>query len=128
MSAPEFAVGEVVDIHIIGAKVMGTDDVGLMRVLVGNWQPIINLRNDGVAVERVAPAGWPPQAGDVWKDSNDEEWFASTRTATSPVELFLADFSSSMAMEPDDLAEKFGPVRLVRRREPVTEDREADRG
>lgn len=76
MSAPK--VGDLVDITIRGARIESVDDVGMAVVSLPEhgWRPSVNLRAAGVQVERLAPAEWPPVAGDAWRDKHGELWFA----------------------------------------------------
>lgn len=119
-----YRVGELVNVAIMGARVMGIDDVGLVRLSIGNWQPIVNLRTAGVTVTRVAPADWPPRAGDVWNDNDQDElpgspcdWHVLPRRLGDD-ELVMHVDSSSPGITPSDFIAQYPAARLVRRREP----------
>ena len=77
-----FQPGEIVDVQIKGGIVDHSGDPGHLRVsLPDRWSDIIlefPLR-PGVTVERVAPANWPPQPGDVWREGDGTEYFAYRR-------------------------------------------------
>lgn len=80
----EFQVGEVVDITIKGARVVshGNDVLTVDHQILrepwnGNWRRVhLCTLSDAVTVERVAPAYWPPQQGDVWSSVEPVLWFA----------------------------------------------------
>lgn len=83
-----FKAGELVDLTIRGAKVVNsypihadgkTDVIVLAEYGQGDHRNVsVNLSAASVTVERVAPAEWPPQPGDLWRDKHDELWFAFT--------------------------------------------------
>lgn len=68
----DFQVGEIVDITIKGARFVSTYEH------FTRWQD-----GDGVVfsvtgqalITRVAPADWPPQLGDLWRDREGDLWF-----------------------------------------------------
>lgn len=75
-----FTPGEHVDITIRGARVSErhVQDKYLYLVEPGDGGRDFYLRlplPDGVTVERVAPAEWPPRPGDVWR-GNGSLFFA----------------------------------------------------
>jgi hypothetical protein len=98
------------------ARVEAADDCGLMRVSVGQWQTVVNLRNAGVSVEKADPEGWPPQVGDIWADKDGDEWVATSREPDSAVRLYLVDYDRSSPRSADELSD-LQPMRLLRRRE-----------
>lgn len=80
--------GEIVDVTIRGARVdqyevlsdLGTNENDEPReyltVKCGEAGDEITLvvNTRGITVERVAPAEWPPQPGDVWKAKPSDVW------------------------------------------------------
>lgn len=75
----ELQPGEVVDITIKGARIAAITDTHLYAES-GNGETVrVSHSMSGVSVERVAPAEWPPQPGDVWREDIPEgpvTWFA----------------------------------------------------
>lgn len=87
----EFRDGEIVDVAIKGARVVNSyptrrdhEDTGLVLVvqltddtgaLADGRSVAVNLKSPGVSVTRVAPAEWPPQVGDLWRDRDGDLWF-----------------------------------------------------
>ncbi len=76
--------GEIVDVTIRGARIMeprpGLDHIltlAYAQAEPGVWATISLTRpaDDTVTIERVAPAEWPPQPGDLWRDRVGELWF-----------------------------------------------------
>lgn len=83
----------------------------------------IDVDAPGLVIERVAPAEWPPQPGDVWKDRDGDAWFGvevddddasdGSYVVLQPVKtskrggIFNADLSA--------INERHGPMRLVHR-------------
>lgn len=72
----DYKIGEIVDITIKGARVIGTNAL--------NGAPTIVDEHGGeypmppqAAIERVAPAEWPPQVGDLWRDRHGHLHFAA---------------------------------------------------
>lgn len=114
MSAQEFGVGERIRVVYDSARVEAVADVGLMHVSIGNWHTVVNLRNSGVTIERIGPAGWPPQAGDIWADKDGDEWV--TLEDSGVVSIVLVD-GPTWNREPDEFHKDYAPVRLIRRRD-----------
>jgi hypothetical protein len=67
-----YAVGEIVDITIKGARIARKDSTDRIWFTLGGtgegWIPVHPGDEASVVVQRVAPAEWPPQAGDLWRD------------------------------------------------------------
>jgi hypothetical protein len=78
-----YAIGEIVDITIKGARIARKDSTDRIWFTLGEtgegWIP--NVGGDAsVSVVRVAPAEWPPRAGDLWRDRIGMLHFAATHT------------------------------------------------
>jgi hypothetical protein len=122
MSGPTFKVGELVDIRIKGARYAAEHGDNSGFDLVGEpdriWLP---LSDASITVDRVAPAEWPPRAGDIWADRNGKEWFAVRRISiTGDAIIFrAADDDASNWNEPSEVLSDVGPLALIRRRRPV---------
>lgn len=83
----EYKEGEIVNIAITGARVINsfgttrdrfdTGTVLVFRTIASDDERThtVNTGDPGVTVERVTPAGWPPQPGDLWRDTDGEPWF-----------------------------------------------------
>jgi hypothetical protein len=112
----EYRPGEVVDITIKGARVDRVDGRWL-GCLLGAYRVTVPLDGPRVTVERVAPAEWPPQPGDLWKDRNESVWFA-LRQRNRGVRLVPGDpVGPLVGYDSDDVMAKVGPLILVRREE-----------
>jgi hypothetical protein len=82
--ADTFKPGEVVDITIKGVRVHQLDDHGCVSILADSHHPDAHhgaiqdsfQMPPQAAVTRVAPAEWPPQVGDLWRDQFGDLWFA----------------------------------------------------
>lgn len=75
--------GEYLNITIKGARVRRTrtlpdDGVSVEHLSydIGNYTTSLPLV-EGVAVERMAPAEWPPLPGDIWGIADGGRWFAA---------------------------------------------------
>lgn len=83
---PTFAHGDIVNVTISGARVVGfpSDVLCTEYDLASPWMDDAKtfknnlvLNAPGLTVERVAPAEWPPRPGDLWRDNHGALWFAS---------------------------------------------------
>jgi hypothetical protein len=77
-TVPQLIENELVNVSIRGARVAEVDrtlDGSPVVELVTSHVLRLPLAMRGVTVERVAPAEWPPQAGDVWRDRDGRKWF-----------------------------------------------------
>lgn len=80
---PPFEAGEVVDITIKGARVrsvVATEEGFLFLDFTHgdiNSTTQVYMGDSGVSVERVAPADWPPQPGDLWRDGSGRLHFGA---------------------------------------------------
>ena len=143
MAAEQFVVGEYVDITIRNVKVVNTfKDTPLnasTRTVLVFKLPGEDAERDrsytapiygGVVVERVGPAEWPPQPGDLWRGCEGDLWFAARyipdyddhqdskgingdgwRTVLVPLEVGEA----GSPQRPEDVIQPDGPFTLVRR-------------
>jgi hypothetical protein len=117
----DFKPGEIVDVVIKGVRVDEQGPNGCVSIvaeapngLCGHW-----LMPPQAAITRVAPAEWPPQPGDLWRDASGCLLF--TR------DLFEGDVSMAPAAgtldeeTPARAWEIFGPLTLVHREETTPE-------
>lgn len=130
----QFIAGEYVDITARNVKVVNTfQDTPLnttTRTVLVFKLPGEDTERDrsytvpiygDVTVERVAPAEWPPQPGDLWRDAGGELWFAYVihREHSSYVEMRCEDTSKGLPPFGDDgvdgVNKRYGPMTLVRR-------------
>ena len=78
-----FHAGELVTITIKAATVLAvdTDQDGYRDLAVETADDrrlalvTVPLDHQAVTVERLAPADWPPQPGDLWRDKHGDLWF-----------------------------------------------------
>jgi len=117
----EFKPGELIDVTMRSLRIESINDVGVAQCsLPGHaWRPTINLRAEGVEIERVAPEEWPPCHGDLWRDAKGELWAGML----VPLEddgpyVFLVPLIASMnrsTHDPGDVLQGYGPVALLHR-------------
>lgn len=120
----DFQIGEVVDVTIKGARVSSTyglswndEDMGTMLVFrtcehTTCQAGMVNIGDPGVTVERVAPAEWPPQKADLWRDRSGDLWFA-----VDDGEVWLTSDGYEREIS-DWVRSNYGPLTLVYREEP----------
>jgi hypothetical protein len=114
----EFRPGEIVDITIKGARVQRCEDDSLeyeYRTELGSFEAVVAVDSPGVTVERVAPAEWPPQPGDLWRDKIGETWFAFRDKGVSLMVPSYPVNASRGGRNPDTVLEKLCPLTLVYR-------------
>ncbi|MGW6498567.1 hypothetical protein [Nonomuraea angiospora] len=110
--------GDIVDITIKGARVKREGSPGFTIFDIDGHGHNLTLMTalSAVSVEVVepaAPAEWPPRLGDLWRDRDQELWFAVSVGAN-------IEFVSGLAGElgttpPAELNRACGPLTLVRR-------------
>lgn len=112
----DFKSGEVVDITIKGARVQSVSNDHWLAFWITDRGTMhsLDISAPGVTVERVAPAEWPPQAGDVWLDRAGEPWFAFSDHDVLLLPAFPVS-TSRAGLLPRVVMEKVGPLTLVRR-------------
>jgi hypothetical protein len=121
-SAGGYTVGELVDVTIRGARVLGvskkwaskfTEPPALLDLEVSeDWHPVIDVRAPGVTVARVAPAEWPPRPADVWYDRNNSPWAVLGDAADGSVEMRLVWDRRGQWLDPAEVLGAVGPMRL----------------
>ncbi|MEU8278171.1 hypothetical protein ACFYOK_37610 [Microbispora bryophytorum] len=120
----DFQVGEVVDITIKGARVKevcyhgdgnGPDVRFTYEAKDGEaWPNAVWADAPTVTVTRVAPAEWPPRAGDLWHDCAGDPWFAAHEDLDEPIRL-IGRSGLPHPGGPDELLRAWGPMTLVHR-------------
>lgn len=135
----EVKPGEIVDITIKGVRVteihQNPEDLPEITVHldceIGGCPIRIPHHWPMVTVQRIAPAEWPPQPGDLWRDGGGDGWFAQRYFADfdDPTDfegcnrdgwrVVLVPFSGgpygSSAGRPDEVNQAHGPLSLVHR-------------
>lgn len=111
----DFKPGEIVRATVEGR--LGSIALGLYYIDVGEGasrgQVEIPADWEGVTVERVAPADWPPRIDDLWRDTGGMIWFArESEVESGAVQMML---SNGVLMDPWTLLEDNGPLALVHR-------------
>ena len=111
----EFKRGDIVNITIKGVPIVDTN--GFAVTIVGDHpdgMPAHYLMPPQAAVERVAPAEWPPRHKDVWRDGSGELWIAyvhSLNDGSTRIDMYgFREFYSA-----DTMLAKYGPMVLVHR-------------
>jgi hypothetical protein len=108
----DFQVGEIADITIKGVRIAAVPIAGQNDTFA-----IIDEHGNRyrmppqAAVERVAPADWPPQPGDLWRDQGGTLWFA-VESETRAVVLTCNGKNRRPAVAISDL---YSPLTLVHR-------------
>lgn len=128
----EFIEGEYVDIVIPQARIEQVDerdDERFLTVAYGTHMTVIRVE-DAATITRVAPAEWPPQSGDLWRDRNGDLWFCARHwpdyddpkdsrgvndEGWRPVLVPIALGDAGSPERPDDVVQPYGPFTLVRR-------------
>ncbi|GAA3223021.1 hypothetical protein [Actinocorallia longicatena] len=118
----DFQVGEVVDITIKGVRFLApAEDEGgsvVIRAADGTEGWIMPPQAE---IARVAPAEWPPQPGDLWRDRDGDTWHGvlvdDNDTVDEPYTVLGAGRSSknNAVEEPGQILEWHGPLALVHR-------------
>ncbi|WFF07221.1 hypothetical protein O7622_01070 [Micromonospora sp. WMMD1076] len=138
---PTFRVGDVVEVTIRRAVVTAAPAAGWMQVRVGDIVHALPYPagDQPVAVNRLAPAEWPPEAGDLWRDRDGGLWFGvvkaarygdnggivqSARLVMSPARE-TRQIYREQSSSPEDLLAFYGPLGLVHR-EPRPDDSDGD--
>lgn len=125
---PTFSPGELVNVTIRGARIIpGVNDrINLHLGASGTGRDIVvPFPYLGVSVERVAPAEWPPQPGDIFADRFDNEWVCTDSDGET---ILMSEIGGAQNVDALDVLADFGPMRLVRRRgwTPATETTPAE--
>jgi hypothetical protein len=104
-----YAEGELIDVQIKGARVGAINDSGMLVQLSDLIQVDLPLPlpNNGVTVTRVAPAEWPPLAGDLWANANGVKVFAQDH--------MLHTSNGFQFGSAEEALESIGPMTLVYR-------------
>lgn len=139
MTQPNYAPGEIVDITIKSARVTNSypvrrDGKPEGRVLVADYTTgehrgvAVNLAASNVAVERVAPADWPPRPGDVWRSSRTDWapkgrlWLAGEETDDDGAsDAYVPMYGDNGHRTAADELLRIGPMVLVHREAAVGE-------
>lgn len=116
---PEFKSGEIVDVTIKGVRVDDQHPDGTVTIIADHsdggtatWQ-----MPPQAAIGRVAPAEWPPQPGDLWKDEHGSFWFAFWGADACEVFMVPSDPARGELNTPmpDRVLLMVGPLTLVHR-------------
>lgn len=106
--------GALVDVTIKGVRYTGESERGFAVVADedGDQFPL----PAHAELERVAPAEWPPQPGDLWRDAFRSTWFALHDNYADRIVMIPAKPTNGLTVyEPDKALDKAGPLTLVRR-------------
>ncbi|MGI5418689.1 hypothetical protein [Actinomadura luteofluorescens] len=112
--------GEYVDVAIKGVRVVEQDEHGCVTVRADahDGGPAHWPMPPQAAVSRVAPAEWPPRAGDLWRDRHGVVWFAADVhdiEETDVPEIVLVYPHEDFRQAPDVCNQQAGPLTLVHR-------------
>ncbi len=127
----DFKPGDIVNITIKGAVVVNSyttgrkpvdgprEDTGTVLVFrhpdlerFEDRTHTVNLKADGVTVERAVPEHWPPFHNDVWRDRANTLWVCGNDGWGPRMYSAVGD------MEPDKALREHGLTALVHREEP----------
>lgn len=123
MSAP-FQPGELVDIAIKGVRVDAVHANGTPDIIAEDSEGLATVwaLPPQAKVERVAPAEWPPRAGDLWRrNDTDDLYFAADvhdDAETIELEIVMICAYDDHRLEPDAFRSRCaGDMTLVYREE-----------
>lgn len=116
-----FKVGEHVTVTIKGRVTEAADDLLLIEYategdIIGEAPIVPNA--EAVAIERTAPAEWPPQPGDLWRDKNNDIWFAADvhdGAETDQPQIVMVFSREDYRLTPDEMNQRHGQLTLVHR-------------
>lgn len=111
--AAKFTPGELVDVTIRGARVVHTYLTSTVFDINHGGTDFELPHGPNVRIARVAPAEWPPQPADVWRDNAGVAWMALGNLAGG-VEMVPAKGGPDAGgwQDPIDVLGDFGPMRL----------------
>lgn len=109
----EFRAGDWVKVTLDRAMVQADATDGYLFVNVGCDEIRLGLNEEGVTVEHVAPANWPPQSGDRWRDVEKDAWVAVYDCDKDRVVLIVT--RTGAVLEPDEVVAKYSPLTLEHR-------------
>ena len=119
--------GDIVDITIKGVQVDAEGPDGTVTIIAehpdggtAHWH-----MPPQAAIERIAPAEWPPRTGDLWRDRDGDVWLCVTWTAYNETHTGLACTRRvpgkvgmlGGSLSPQRVADQHGPLTLVHREE-----------
>lgn len=103
--------GELVNLELRRVPVVSADGTHLVCSLPAGERLVLPLDHHGLTVTRVAPREWPPQAGDVWRGTAGERWFA--RATDEDEVILLSDRVHGGNVWPGEMLDSYGPAALV---------------
>lgn len=112
----DFKPGDRVDVTIKGVHVTG--DQGPRDTLtIADEHGAHYVMPPQAAITRAVPAGWPPQAGDLWRDRDGSVWLACAvgDSEVSIITMICAAGAADRSHE--QVLARFGPLTLVHREE-----------
>ncbi|WP_119728375.1 hypothetical protein [Thermomonospora amylolytica] len=113
-----FQPGEIVNITIKGVRIARPRSA--TAVTITDEHGVTYQMPPQAAVEPVAPAEWPPQVGDVWRDHEGDLWFTQELLEENGSQVVFAPAQSGeyghSDADPDDALRRYGPMTLVYRK------------
>ncbi len=120
--------GDVVDITIRNARIVDVTGDKVRYQTPARDAPVVHIVHLGpdwplVTATRVAPAEWPPRAGDVWRDRSGGTWHALQHLPKHGGVRLFATTGSAQAVpwEPARILADHGPMEIAFR-EPQRKD------
>lgn len=126
-----FQPGELVNVEIRAARVMdpkpGHDHIltlGYTETVPGVYATIeinTSVAGSSITTTRVAPADWPPQLDDLWRDNDGKLWFVGRyedsegRKEIRFIPSRDSAYSYTRVYNGADLLRQHGPLTLVHR-------------
>jgi len=116
---PDLVVGELVDVTVRRARVDGVDNAAYHLSDGGGHELVLPHDFTDVEIARVAPAQWPPQVADLWRDVSGRRWYAiRTREDLgndgTNVGMVPTEYATATGLwTPDELLTSYGPLDLV---------------
>lgn len=111
-----FKAGEIVDITIKGVEITNADPFGIDLNLgpdatASFYSTRLPTAPTSVTVHRASPFEWPPKDGDVWLDSDGDQWFG-IRAGHNDGKALLIDFDGN-DKHADEVLSLYGPLTLA---------------
>ncbi|MGH3379525.1 MAG: hypothetical protein ACRDP6_32800 [Actinoallomurus sp.] len=117
--------GELVDVTIKGVRVDAVHPDGTPDIIADDSDGLATVwvLPPQAAIERVAPAEWPPQPGDLWRDRDGDLWFGLLDDNDEELLTVLSPGRTSkhpafIDSGNDTIQRDHGPLALVHREEP----------
>ncbi|MFC5184401.1 hypothetical protein [Actinomadura harenae] len=104
----DFQDGEIVDVTLKGVRIARPTQID--AIVIRDEHGDKYALPPQAAITRVAPAGWPPLRGDLWRDRDGALWLADEEEG----DAFPRLYSAIGVYAPGEALRQFSPWTLVR--------------